>query len=257
MVSNTAIAEHLQQISFLFLKAKEPWKSKAFSKVAGELNARNEPLEIVQGNLLEKIPGVGSAIKAVIEQFVTMGSSEKMDRLIAMLPDEDITRFNASTCKRKVTALLKPLTEAGVDWGYAGSMRRGLQTVKDVDVIVCLHDEEKDRALVQKVLDDAMLSTDVRNGQEKIGVSIPVHSQGRSFVLDLNFVTPESRGAMYLYFTGPKAFNIAQRGKAKAKGLRLNQKGLFDADGNNIASRTEEEIFEALNWKYAAPAERK
>lgn len=257
MVSNATIAEHLQQISFLFLKAKEPWKSKAFSKVAGELHARHEPLELTQGKLREKIPGVGKAIKDVIEQFVSTGSSEKMNRLLAMLPNEDITRFDASTCKRKVSVLLKPLTAAGIDWGYAGSMRRGLQTVKDVDVIVCLNDEKKDRALVQKVLKEANLSADVRNGQEKIGVSIPVRSQGRSFVLDLNFVTPESRGSMYLYFTGPKAFNIAQRKKAKAKGWRLNQKGLFDANGNNIASQTEEEIFEALDWPYAEPAERK
>lgn len=256
MVSNVDIANHLQQISFLFSKAKEPWKSKAFSTVAEMLYGRAEPLKIENGILLEKIPGVGKAIKEVIEQFVTTGTSEKIKKLIDMLPDEDFERFDASVCKRKVTQLLKPLSEAGIDWGFAGSMRRGLKTVKDVDVIVCLHDEEKERAIVQQTIENAGLKADVRNGQEKIGVSIPIHSQGRSFVLDLNFTTPNERGAMYLYFTGPKVFNIKQRSKAKRMGLRLNQKGLFDSDGNCIASKTEEEIFDALNWKYLEPKDR-
>lgn len=257
MTTNTEIAQHCQQIAFMFGKAKEPWKAKAFSAAAEYLYARpdEDPLQMVNGKLVEKIKGVGSAIKDVIEQFCETGTSEKMKKLVKEMPDVDFNRFDASICKRKVTQLLKPLTEAGVDWGYAGSMRRGLATVKDVDVVVCLKNEAE-RLLVQKCLNDEGLKADVRNGQEKIGVSIPIQNQGKSFTLDLNFTTPKERGAMYLYFTGPKAFNIAQRGKAKRMGMTLNQRGLFDTDGNCIASKTEEEIFEALNWKYTAPAKR-
>ena len=60
---------------------------------------------------------------------------------------------------------------------------------------------------------------------------------------------------MYLYFTGPKAHNIGMRARAKAKGLRLNQNGLF-RDGVRIASKTEQDIFDALGETYQEPGER-
>lgn len=252
--TNTTIADHLQTIAFLFQKAKEPWKSQAFSRVAEEVRGRREPLKIEEGTLREKIDGVGKAIKDVIEQFVSTGTSLKLQKLHELLPNEVYERFEAKVCKRKVTEILAPLPEAGIDWGYAGSMRRGSKTVRDVDVIVCLHDESE-RKVVDKAIRDAGLDADVRNGQEKVGISVPIKSQARSFTLDLNFTEPHKRGAHYLYFTGPKAFNIEQRRLAKSKGLTLNQKGLWKGK-ECLASETEEEIFEALGMEYLSPSER-
>ena len=253
---NQQVTDHLKQIAHLFLKKKDQWRSKAFSRVAGELEIRHRPLEFNNGKLVTKIAGAGASVTGVIEQFVATGTSNKLQELRAALPNEIFERFDAKTCKRKVNELLKPLTDAGIDWGFAGSMRRGSSTVKDVDVIITLKDEEKERALVSEVIANAGLTADIRNGQEKVGVSIPIKSQGRSFTLDLNFTYPESRGAMYLYFTGPKAFNIGQRGLAKRKGLRLNQRGLFREDGTCIASKTEEDMFQALGLEYIDPSKR-
>ena len=255
MAVNDAVADHLQLIAHLFLKNKDQWRSKAFSKVAGEVRIFNQAIEINNGKVVQKISGVGEAINDVIVEFLTTQTSQKLEKLKALLPNEVLERFDATTCKRKVNELLKPLTDAGIDWGYAGSMRRGQSTVKDVDVIVCLKDETTERALVKKILNDAGLFADVRDGQEKVGVSIPIKSQGRKFTLDLNFTHPEHRGAHYLYFTGPKAFNINQRGQAKVAGLLLNQKGLF-RDDVLIAGATEEDIFAALGQQYLRPEER-
>ena len=254
-ISNEQIAEHLQQISHLFLKAKEQWRSRAFSKVAGELRVMKKPIEITDGKVVDKIDGVGDAINDVIIQFVNTGTSEKMKKLRKLLPDEVIERFDAKTCKRKVNELLQPLTDAGIDWGYAGSMRRGQKTVRDVDVIVVLNDPDIERAIVEDTIAKAGLKADVRNGDTKIGVSIPVKSQGRSFTLDLNFAEPEYKGAYYLYFTGPKAMNIKMRADAKSRGMLLNQKGLFKGK-KVIAQSTEREIFEALGMKYIEPEKR-
>jgi DNA polymerase/3'-5' exonuclease PolX len=254
MIDNQSIADHLKQISYIFLKDKEPWKAKAFSKVADEVESRCEPVPFEDGRLAVRIPGAGKAITEVMEQFVATGTSRKLEGLKARLPDAVFERFDAGVCKRKVTRLLAPLTEAGVDWGFAGSARRGCKTVKDVDVVVCIVDE-RERGLLSDLLEEEGLSADVRDGQEKIGVSVPVLSQGRSFTLDLNLTIPERRGAMYLYFTGPKAYNIGQRGIAKRMGMKLNQNGLF-RDGECIASRTEEDIFEALGMEYVEPRKR-
>jgi len=254
-VQSQPVADHLKQIAHLFLKDKEQYRSRAFSKVAGELEAYHKVIEIEDGKLVTTISGVGKAIKDVIEEYVAGGTSRKFEKLKEKLPNEVLERFDAKTCKVKVNKLLKPLTEAGVDWGYAGSMRRGSPTVKDVDVIVCLQDEEAERALVAQVIEQAGLSADVRAGHEKVGVSIPIKGQGRSFTLDLNFTYPESRGAMYLYFTGPKAFNINMRAEAKARKMRLNQNGLFKGS-KKIAGETEEEMFEAMGWDYLGPGDR-
>jgi len=250
------IADHLKLIAHMFLKDGDQWRSRAFSKVAGELETPvyRKGIEIKNGKLVETIPGVGKAIKDVIEEFVAGGTSRKLEKLKEKMPNEVFERFDAKTCKTKVNKLLRPLTLMGIDWGYAGSMRRGSPTVKDVDVIVCLKNESE-KAKVKKVIAEAGLEADVRNGNEKIGVSIPVKAQGRSFTLDLNFTTPESRGAMYLYFTGPKAFNIAMRGEAKARKMRLNQNGLFKGQ-KKLAGETEEEMFEAMGWEYLEPGDR-
>ena len=248
-VNKQAVIDHLKQIAHLFNKKKDVYRARAFTNVAGVLQARSGALPIKNGELVEKIPGVGSAIKDVIEEFVASGSSRKLEKLKKELPNEVFERFDSKVCKRKTSELLKPLTTAGVDWGFAGSIRRGSPTCKDVDIVVCLHNEKKERALVAKLLKNAGLKADVRNGQKKIGVSVPIKTQGRSFTLDLNFTYPENRGSMYLYFTGPQAYNINQRSLAKKKGMRLNQDGLFK-NGKKIAGATEEEMFKALGLKF-------
>jgi DNA polymerase (family X) len=64
---------------------------------------------------------------------------------------------------------------------------------------------------------------------------------------DLRLVPEESQGAAMQYFTGSKAHNIALRDRAMARGLKLNEYGLFRLeDGASIAGRTEEEIYRAL-----------
>ena len=248
---NDNLIDHLQQIAHLFLKLKDQWRSRAFSNVAGQIRVYGKKITVKNGKVEDDIPGVGSAINDVIVQFLTTGTSVKMKKLREKLPDEVLERFDSKVCKRKVNELLEPLTKAGVDWGYAGSMRRGQKTVRDVDVVVVI-ENGNERDLVYKILEKANLKPDVRNGKEKIGVSIPIKNQGRSFTLDLNFTVPEYRGAYYLYFTGPKALNITMRGEAKNMGLRLNQNGLFKGS-KNIACKTEEEIFKALGREYVEP----
>jgi DNA polymerase/3'-5' exonuclease PolX len=252
--NNIDLADHLRFIAFLLGKLKEQYRSQAFSRAAEYIQIHQVNLVIQDGKLQTKIPGVGESISQVIVEFVATGTSGRLNELRNKLPTEVLDRFDASVCKRKVNELLAPLTDAKMDWGYAGSIRRGLLSVKDVDVIVCTsHRQEK--VFVRRILENVGLRPDVRNGEERVGVSVPIKSQGRSFTLDLNFTTSSHRGAHYLYFTGPKAYNIAQRARAKAKGLLLNQRGLYK-NGILIAGATEKEIFDALGETYLEPAQR-
>lgn len=250
----TELQAHLKLIVEMFYKAKEPFKAQAFNKVATQLG-RFKSLEMTDGKLVTKIPGVGDAIRDVIEQFTATGTSAKYKMLAEKVgapvaPD----RQDAKVVKAVVEKLFKPLTIHCVDWSFAGSMRRGNETVKDIDIVICLAHDSRERSLVHRLLLEAGLKADVRDGQEKLGVTLPL-PDGNSITMDINFCTPANRGAMMLYLTGPASYNIDMRTTAKKMGLTLNQHGLFRGK-QLIAAASENMICAELGLEYKKPEER-
>ena len=69
--------------------------------------------------------------------------------------------------------------------------------------------------------------------------------------------TQDSWGTSVLMWTGSKWNNIKLRKAAKARGLKLNQHGLFDNDNNNMAAgKSEEAVFGLLGFDYIEPCKR-
>lgn len=130
----------------------------------------------------------------------------------------------------------------------AGSLRRHKDTIGDIDILACT-DTPKDLA-------DAFLQSGVilANGDTKISKAL-VWGQTR-IQIDLRIVKEDEWGAALLYFTGSKNFNIRMRNAAIAKGWKLNEYGLWNGE-QRIAGKTEEEIFEALEWEFVEPEGRK
>ena len=79
----------------------------------------------------------------------------------------------------------------------------------------------------------------------------------RGLQIDLRVVPPESWGAAMVYFTGSKEHNVRLRGHALKKKLLLNEYGLYkvgaEARGQEIASKTEEEVYAALSLPCIPP----
>ncbi len=132
-----------------------------------------------------------------------------------------------------------------------GSVRRGLTDVGDVDLVV-------DRLYtavegVKHFCESRGLQfegpEEMPSGRKTFSVAI----NGLQF--DLYHATAEQWGAMKLFLTGSMKFNIATRGHAKKQGMKLSQYGLF-YQGEIIAGRTEEQIFEALGLQYMPPSDR-
>jgi DNA polymerase/3'-5' exonuclease PolX len=73
--------------------------------------------------------------------------------------------------------------------------------------------------------------------------------------LDILLVPMEELGSSLIYFTGNDLFNRRIRLVAKSKGMKLNQHGLFRKN-EKIASKTEQEVFEALGLSWLEPKER-
>jgi DNA polymerase (family 10) len=130
----------------------------------------------------------------------------------------------------------------------AGSLRRGLSSVGDIDLVVASDDPS---AVAACLLDRPEVEHVYSRGPHRVSVRL------RSGIdLDLRTVPRVSYGSALLYFTGNRAHHVALRRLALAQGLRLNEYGLFRGH-QKIAGATEAEIYEALSLPYLPPEERR
>lgn len=127
----------------------------------------------------------------------------------------------------------------------AGSLRRGKETVGDLDFLaVSDHAEKATQAFCHLPEVEEVLA----QGPKKASVKLSGGLQA-----DLRIVPEESFGAALQYFTGSKAHNIRLRERAVARGWKLNEYGLFDQEDHRLAGETEEGIYQALGLAYIPP----
>jgi DNA polymerase (family 10) len=126
-----------------------------------------------------------------------------------------------------------------------GSLRRGAETLGDIDILATGSDPHVMSTFTMYKLVERILG----QGDTKSSVRLWGGIQA-----DLRLVPAESQGAAMQYFTGSKSHNIALRDRAMARGLKLNEYGLFRiADGSRVAGETEAGIYEALDLRDIAP----
>ncbi len=130
----------------------------------------------------------------------------------------------------------------------AGSTRRGLETVGDVDIL-CIAPEGSDA--VERFTKFEQVDRVVAAGPTKGSVVVPLASW-RDLQVDLRVVPAESFGAAMLYFTGSKAHNIRLRERAIKKGWKLSEYGLFEGE-KMLAGKTEEQVYRKLGLPYIPP----
>jgi DNA polymerase (family 10) len=126
----------------------------------------------------------------------------------------------------------------------AGSYRRGRETVGDLDFLaVSSHPQE----VMERLSTFADAAETIGRGDTKMSVRLATGLQ-----VDLRVVPAESFGAALLYFTGSKDHNVVLRGRAKDRGLKINEYGVF-SDDRYLAGSTEEEIYAALDLPWFPP----
>ena len=126
----------------------------------------------------------------------------------------------------------------------AGSYRRGLETIGDLDILVTA-------PAGHTVMDRFVAYQEVRDvlahGATKSSVRLQSGLQ-----VDLRVVPQDSYGAALLYFTGSKAHNVVLRQLAQQRGLKLNEYGVFRGD-KPIAGETEESVYASLGLPWIPP----
>ncbi len=135
----------------------------------------------------------------------------------------------------------------------AGSLRRGKETVGDLDLLVTMrpgHDKQKDvDAVAAHILKYPGIQQTLAHGENKVSVLLESGLQ-----VDVRLLDKESFGAALLYFTGSKEHNVALRGRANEMGWTLNEYALTTLKGGKVvARRTEEEIYSKLKLEYIEP----
>jgi DNA polymerase (family 10) len=126
----------------------------------------------------------------------------------------------------------------------AGSIRRMKETIGDIDYIATARDPE---AVIEFFVKMPEVQEGLGRGQTKVFVKL-----ASGIDADLLVVPKESWGSALQYFTGSKEHSVELRKIAIAKGLRLNEWGLFKG-GKRIAGTTEEEVYEALGLQWIPP----
>ncbi len=134
----------------------------------------------------------------------------------------------------------------------AGSLRRGRETVGDLDLLVtgkaCCTDADREKA-VEYVAQYPPLMDMISRGDNKVSFRLRSAMQ-----VDVRLLPPESFGAAMQYFTGSKAHNVALRQRALKMGYTLNEYSLADLKTEKpVAGKTEEEIYAKLKLDFIAP----
>ena len=200
-----------------------------------EIESLDDLKQALQSDALADLPGLGK---------------KKLDNLRKSIEFAESTGDRVRIARAMPLACwfieqLSPL-EAVKQIAFAGSLRRGRETIGDIDLLVAA--KEPDAAAISNAFVELEPITDVLvKGPTKTSVRVENGLQ-----VDLRIIRPDQYGAALMYFTGSKEHNIRMRARAIRQGMRLNEYGLVKGD-TTVACETEEEVFKALGLVWIPP----
>jgi DNA polymerase (family 10) len=243
----------------------------------GSMKLRDELLTKYRPTMLEllKLPGMGPKTVALLWEALQVGDVEQLQAAIdagrlATLPrfgqklieklqrgiaeyHRNSGRFlldDAEAAAERVTLYLEQFK--GIERVMpAGSLRRGRETVGDLDLLVtgpaCA--EEAVAAAVEYTAAYPPIAELLAKGQNKVSFRLRSGLQ-----VDVRLLPEASYGAALQYFTGSKMHNVSLRQRALKRGYTLSEYSLARLDdGTVVAAAAEEEIYKALGMDWIPP----
>jgi DNA polymerase (family 10) len=126
----------------------------------------------------------------------------------------------------------------------AGSYRRSVETVGDLDILVIA---DKDSPVMDRFVAYQDVADVLSKGMTRSSVVLRTGLQ-----VDLRRVEEKSFGAALQYFTGSQAHNIAVRRLGRQRGLKINEYGVFKFD-ERVAGDSEESVYNSVGLSYIPP----
>ncbi len=239
----------------------------------GSFERRDEMLAKYPASALEllKIQGLGPksiallyqhhGVKSVddLERICREGKLRELPRMGAKLEEKVLRsieayrksagRFLLSFGVRVADQLTQEfLALSGIEKAEpAGSLRRGRDTIGDLDIIVTGPGAP---AALHHIVTHAQTQEVLGQGPNKASVLFGLEG----LQVDVRALAAESFGAAMQYFTGSKEHNVTLRTTAIKQGLSLNEYGLFTASTNqSVAGEREADIYERLGYAWIPP----
>jgi DNA polymerase (family 10) len=243
----------------------------------GTMPLREELLAKYRPTMLEllRLPGMGPKTVALVWSALQVGDIDALEeaakaghlnklprmgekfttKLLKGIEDyrKNSSRFRIDHAKEQADRISTLIREfPGIEEiTPAGSLRRGRETVGDLDLLVTGPACEPDvvAAAVEHVAALPLIDKLLAKGQNKVSFTLRNNLQ-----VDVRLLPRASYGAALQYFTGSKMHNVALRQRAIKRGLTLNEYALLRVEDNTIvAAATEENIYRALDLDYIPP----
>jgi DNA polymerase (family 10) len=144
--------------------------------------------------------------------------------------------------KRIVESMRERTGSEKIEW--AGSLRRMRENIGDIDILATGPDHEK---IVHAFTHLPEVKEVLTSGETKASIIVEGGIQ-----IDLRVVEEGSYGAALQYFTGSKAHNIHLRGIARARGIKINEYGVFKGE-KKIGGKEEKDVYKALGMVWIEP----
>ncbi len=189
--------------------------------------------QALENGKISKLDGFGDTIAARIQDAV----QKKIHQ------EKRITYHHAKKALEPLLAYLEQMPQIKTIT-VAGSFRRGQDTVGDLDILAVTTDGKKAIDHFAKYSSAIKIMS---QGEAKATIILRSGLQ-----VDFRIIEAQSFGAALQYFTGSKAHNIDTRKIAVNKNLKLNEYGVFKKE-KVIASKTEKEIYQAIDLEYIEP----
>jgi DNA polymerase (family 10) len=239
----------------------------------GSFDRRDEMLARYPASALEllKIQGLGPKSIALLYEHHNIKTVDDLERLCRAQKLRELPRMGAKLEEKVLRSIEAYRQSAGrflLSFGRrvadelsgefnalggiekveaAGSLRRGRETIGDLDILVT--GPEAGAALEhivkhpksQQILGQGVNKASVTFGMERLQV-------------DVRALPHESFGAAMQYFTGSKEHNVLLRTQAIRQGLTLNEYGLFTLEANQrVAGDSEEAVYQRLGYPWIPP----
>ncbi len=239
----------------------------------GSFDRRDQLLEKFPAGALDflKIQGLGPKSIALIWEHFRISTIDELERLckeqkLRGLPrmgaklEEKVLRsiasyrhsagrFLLSFGRRTADELIYLLSETeGVQrLSVAGSLRRGKETIGDLDILAT---GPGATAALERFVHLPKVHEVLGHGGNKASVKYGLEG----LQVDLRTLPSESYGAAMQYFTGSKDHNVTLRTRALRLGFTLNEYGLVRMEDNaRVAGETEEDVYEKLGLVWIPP----
>ncbi len=238
----------------------------------GELDLHRELLERYPPSVLDlfRVEGLGPKKLRVLVEDREITSPDQLEAACRAGELEDLPGFGKRTQEKLLASLgelsryrdrhLMPAARKLADrlvselseWSgierieLAGSARRAMETVRDLDLVVAVEEGEVD-SVAESLQSLDGVERVLGAGRTKVSLRIEGGWQ-----VDFRLVEVDQFVSAWHHFTGSKEHNIQLRGRARERGLTLNEYGVFRGD-ERLEVSSEEALYRYLDLEWIPP----